>query len=204
MANTSATGGPLLPLVPTPPLQGDALDDALTAVVAGVTGLDGFFIRPRWQPDPPDQPSVSTDWCAIGITNITPDGNAYVGHFSGPSVDDLTAFDQMQRHETLEITASFYGPNGGSYAGMLRDGLAIAQNREPLTAQGMAYVDTQGFVALPELVNQQFIRRQDVTLRFRRIVVRSYPVLNIRAADVAVLTSDAPCAVEDTHVYVEP
>ena len=202
--NSSATGGPLLPLAPTPPLQGDALDDALTALVIGITGLDGSLVRPRWQPDPPNQPPAAIDWCAIGITSITPDGNATIIHFGGRSVNDPNAFDQMQRHEELEVTASFYGPNGASNAGLLRDGLAIAQNREPLVARGMAYINTIGFMALPELVNQQWIRRQDVTLRFRRIVVRNYPVLNIRAADAAVRTDAHPNVTEEAHIYAEP
>jgi hypothetical protein len=50
----------------------DALVGVLHDMVVGVTGLPASLVRPRWQPQPPTQPSVSTAWCAIGITRYEP------------------------------------------------------------------------------------------------------------------------------------
>ena len=40
--------------------------------------------------------------------------------------------------------------------------------------------------AVPELVNQQWVRRQDLPITLRRIVRRTYPVLNILSAPVSI------------------
>jgi hypothetical protein len=90
--------------------------------------------------------------------------------------------DNYAVHETLIVLASFYGPNSMSFAKLMRDGLYIAQNREQLTTQGMTVTDVGKPVAAAEIVNQQWIRRYDVAVRFRRKVERSYPILNILSA----------------------
>jgi hypothetical protein len=96
--------------------------------------------------------------------------------------------DNFYQHETLNVLASFYGPNSASYAKLARNGLYIAQNREALMSAGFDVLDAKRITAAPELVNQQWVRRYDLTLRLRRQVVRSYPVLNLLSADGSVET----------------
>ncbi|MBB4017380.1 hypothetical protein GGR16_002409 [Chelatococcus caeni] len=182
MANDSSTGGYLVPDGPPAPqpLQDDALDDFFQGLIVGLTGLPGPMVRPRWQPKPPKQPPADADWCAIGIVNVTPDDNAYVGHV--PDGAGGEGVDQLQRHEVLDILASFYGPNRQHYAGMARDGLSIAQNREPLFHADMGFVGVGPLIAAPEFANQQWIKRSDFTIQVRRQVTRVYPVRNLLSA----------------------
>jgi hypothetical protein len=182
MANTSATGGYLQPASTATPDEDIDLDLVLQPMVAGITGLDGSMVRPRWQPTLPRTPEASVNWCAIGVTLITPDDNAVVTHNgAGDGLDNLV------RHEDIEALATFYGPQAGLHAAMLRDGLQIPQNWEGLTPLGLAFVKAGDMRTVPELVNQQWVRRVDLPIYLRRIVRRTYPVLNILSAPVSLI-----------------
>ena len=74
------------------------------------------------------------------------------------------------------------------YAQLLLDGLAIPQNLEQIKTNDIQSVSEGDMRAVPELVNQQWIRRYDVTLVFRRKITRTYPVLNILSAGATIET----------------
>jgi hypothetical protein len=179
MANTSATGGPLLPALPGPAADID-LDAIVQAFVRALTSLPGECVLPRWQPvnDPGDAlppiPDVSVNWCACGATNIARDTNpALVHNGAGDGSTTLLA------HETITFDLSFYGPNGEAYAGLVRDAFYISQNREPMLALGLAFYDVSDLRRVPEIVSMRTRRRTDLTLRLRRCVARVYPILNV-------------------------
>lgn len=88
MSNDSSTGGPLIAEDGTPTLAlDDPFDAFLQSLVVGVTGIPGNLCRPRWQPIPPAEPEVGTDWCAIGVTEETPDGGrAIITHFVADAI----------------------------------------------------------------------------------------------------------------------
>lgn len=114
---------------------------------------------------------------------------------AGPSINhDPAGFgeDHYQRHEDIEVLASFYGPHSMSYAATFRDGVAIPQNCEGLNADGISFVESGPIRGVPELINQQWIRRYDLIARFRRMVSRTYAVQNVLLADVHLI--------DDTHV----
>ena len=173
MPNTSATGGHLTPTTPAPATDTD-LEDILQAVVVGITGLPGRMVRPRWQRVPPRQPEVDEDWCAIGIERTTPDGQTARIH-DGTGDGSTTS----RQHLTLDVLASFYGPCAEGYAGLLADGLYIAQNREGLLRAGMALIDVAPAVNASDLQNTFWRRRIDLPFRLRRRIDRTYPILNI-------------------------
>lgn len=176
MPNTSASGGYLAPPSAAPAYDA-ALDRVVQQIVVGITGLPGAYVRPRWQPVQPKQPDPSVDWCAIGVQSITPDdGPAIVHDGAGDGSDTI------RRHEAIEFVASFYGPNGLGSASLLRDGISLPQNVEAIAAVGLAYISTSQITPAPALVNEQWIRKYDIRLSFRRRVDRAYPVLNLLSA----------------------
>ncbi|MDW3684903.1 hypothetical protein RA280_24745 [Cupriavidus sp. CV2] len=214
--NDSSTGGYLAPAVASPPLEGDALDDVLQALVVGITGLPGAMVRPRWQPTVPKQPEPGVNWCAFGITSTALDaGPAFVhagDYIDGVVLADSTPVvtgtgpvaysntngrDTYWRHEQIEMLCTFYGPSGMQYAAQLRDGLYVPQNREQLGLLDMAFVEAGTIRAAPDLVNQQWVRRYDLTVTLRRKITRTYPVLNLKSAQVAT-TTDASAPVAST------
>lgn len=180
----SSTGGYLSPAVASPPLEDDALTAIFQQMIVGITGLPGNMVRPRWQPNPPKQPEPTVNWCALGIAVQTlDDGPAIVHNGAGNGSDTYI------RHEQIDVLASFYGPNGMQNAQLLSDGLAIPQNLEQLKAQDMNSVDTGQIRTAPDLINEQWVRRYDIELTFRRKITRSYNVLNILTAQGTVQTN---------------
>jgi hypothetical protein len=172
-------------VVPPAPAEDLDLDVVFQSMVSGVSGLAGLIVRPRWQSTLPKQPEPSTDWCAIGVMSSMPDAYAYVQHLSGLGFND-PAGDLLIRHEELEVLASFYGPHAKANAGVLRDGLYIQQNVFAIAAVDIAFTETGPMRAAPDFINQQWIRRFDVPMRFRRKVSRLYQVNNIVSATVHV------------------
>ena len=63
--------------IPSAPLEDDALDAVLQAMVVGITGLSGDLVRSQWQVVSPKQPERYTNWCAIGVLTSTPDDNPW-------------------------------------------------------------------------------------------------------------------------------
>lgn len=183
MTNTSATGGYLIPSAPPAPgpLEDDALADFFQAIIVGLTGLGKTFVRPKWQQDPANNPGINVNWCALGITLEDSDTFGFIQHIT---TDDYpNGADVFERHENLSINCHFYGPNAGANASMTRDGLLIAQNRDALTAQGMAVNDTGKPRRIPDFLNERWYPRVDIVITIRRCVTRVYPILDLLSAE---------------------
>ena len=204
--NTSATGGYVTDIPPPPP-TGDQITAALQNMIATLGGLPGTLVRPRWQPMPPSQPDAKVTWASVGIIKTEADDYPFILHDGttqlvgavGPGVD------RMQRHSTVTVLVTFYGPEAERAAGSMRDGLYIPQNYEPLVAVGLKLRNIEDLARLPEQVNNQWIDRFDVQLEFRHQIDRTYPILNLDGADVVIKTdtgaADVPISVrEDTVI----
>lgn len=184
--NTSASGGYLRPAAMPAPLQGAALNTFFQELVVGVTGLAGELVRPAWQAEPPNIPPAAVAWAAIRITMIPGDTFPAVIHRDDGS-------DELQRHEQINILASFYdlGTDGlaDAYARMLRDGLAIPQNREVLTRAGMGLNSVGTLVAVPVLLKERWLYRVDLPFIVAREDKRVYPVENVASMHGELVTS---------------
>lgn len=179
MVNTSATGGYLHPSSTTP-AENDPFEDLLGGLIAGICGLARGMVRPRWQPTPPAMPTITTNWCAFGITEIDADWSAATTHLpAGEGTDEVV------RHDTVRILASFYGPSAYGYAAQVRDGLWVPQNFEAVRMAGIALLECDRIRTASDLINERFVRRVDLDILLRRAVVRVYPVLNLLSAQGA-------------------
>ncbi|WP_025138084.1 hypothetical protein [Achromobacter sp. DH1f] len=190
MANSSATGGYLAPAVVSPPLTDLDLDLVFQAYVKGITGLPGALVRPRWQPTVPKDPEIGVDWCAVGVTPRTRSQD-YPAIQHDPSGD---GHDRLTRHQELEVLVTFYGPNAMRYADLLRDGSYMPQNGEQISVQGISFVEAGDAIAAPELVNQRWLKRYDLPMRFRRVIRRDYSVLNLLGAEATIQSDTGPGA----------
>ncbi|MDH0030319.1 MULTISPECIES: hypothetical protein [unclassified Acinetobacter] len=165
MSNTSATGGYLSPDGGALPSD-EQLEDILQVHVVNLTGLEPSLVRPRWQPTSPKLPEPNITWAAIGVTESNdPDS---------PYIDDG---GNVSNHETFEVLASFYGPQAEAKAKLFKTGLAIPQNNRQLKQHGMTFVRTQPLRTVPELLNQQWLRRYDLSFTMRREKASHYPIL---------------------------
>ena len=178
----SRTPGFIQPL-PSPMDDDLGLDLVLQAWVVGLTGLPGSLVRPRWQPAPPPMPDQGVNWCAIGILNQVADDNEWTGHV--PLGGDGLGVTTMQRHEELEGLASFYGSAAAGYAGLLRDNSQIDQNRDILDPHGIQFVGAGEIRIVPDLINQIWVRRADITVSLRRQITRTYPLRTLLSSPLA-------------------
>ncbi|VVD29161.1 conserved protein of unknown function [Paraburkholderia dioscoreae] len=186
VANDSSTGGYLLPVDAGPPYDAE-LDAIFQKMVVGLTALPGSLVRPRWQPTAPKQPEPGVDWCAIGVMVTTPDAGPAIIHVGAGEGSDV-----VQRHEEIELLCSFYGPHGSRLANMARDGMYMPQNNDILRANEMGLICVGTVTPAPDMVNQQWVRRYDVSISVRRNAQRVYPTLNLTSAEVAVRTDSGP------------
>ncbi|MGO4738644.1 hypothetical protein AB4099_19000 [Bosea sp. 2KB_26] len=184
MPNTSASGGYLLPSSPAP-VENDAFEDLLGDVIAGISALDRPLVRPRWQVKPPPMPPITVNWCAFGVTSIDPDYAAVKVH--NP---DGEGTDEMQRHATVAILASFYGPSASSKASQVSDGLMVDQNRDQMRAAGVTILDCTKMRTASDLLNEQWVRRVDLEINLRRVIERTYPILNVLSASGVIRPAD--------------
>jgi hypothetical protein len=183
--NTSATGGYLLQSS-----SNAATDDTLTNIfqemIVGITGLDPTLVRPAWQPQPPTQPPVTTDWCAVAVSSYFPtDYPNFIHNSSGDGNSNL------YRVERINTLVSFYGPNCTGYTGILRDGIYVNQNYLMLSTQGIKLRSVEEATYFPELINSQYVPRSDLPMNFTRMIQRTYPVENLLGAEVDIY-ADTP------------
>lgn len=174
MATDSSVAGYISP-VGAPVIYDDALDDAFQRAVVGITGLPGALVRPRYQKEMPNQPDFETNWCAMGVTKLTPDLFAHEQPLPAGEGSEVVSSDEI-----LELLLSFYGPNSNALAETFRAGLMLTQNREALRADAnIALVNLAEAVLVPTLTKQMWVRRVDVRAFFRRRVEREYAVLSL-------------------------
>lgn len=205
--NTSATGGPLLPKATPVVLEGRTLNRFIQQFIVGITDLPGEFVRIAFPGEPANVPDIGDAWCAAAVMPRRRTVLANVVHH-GEDPDPANQYDEMLRDEELDVACNFYdtGSSGLAdlYASRLCDGLAIAQNREPLFLNNLGLITTGDLVAVPTILHQRWQYRVDTTFSLRRRVIRHYPVLNLVEAQATVKANKADSTVITLDVVVEP
>ena len=195
--NTSATGGYIIPAPQTPLPGGLTLDLFLQTVLQGVSNLPGNLVRERWQSNPPPQPPEEVDWISFAVNED--DADTYA--FNGLNSSNVNIF---QRFEKLPVQCSFYGPGSREIAELVRDGLQLGQNREQLQKAGMDFTSTSKMVRVPDLVNERWINRWEMTANFNRQIMRSYPILNFISLSGVLNINDVANGLKSISINVQP
>jgi hypothetical protein len=177
MTADSSIRSPLLPAATPAPLEDEALDDFLQQFVVGITGMPGTLVYPRWQEEPPNLPENGVDWAAIGVAER--EGDTY-----GAEEHEADGVTYVSRHETLDVQATFYGPNAQSNAALFRDGLMLSQNREVLFLAGMGLHDVGQLQRSGDLIKMRWLGTSELPFSVRRIIVRKYPIRDIASLDL--------------------
>lgn len=142
------------------------------SVLVGVSGLARENVRPAYQRNPPKLPDYKTDWLAYNLTNFQAEnGSAYVEG------------ERLERHESFDCVCVFYGLNAQDRAGIVRDSFELSQNRTALLVNGIGFKGCSAAVRAPELINNQYYERVDMTLSFMRQVKKDYRIFNFESAE---------------------
>lgn len=147
----------------------------IQTVLIGVSGLDGKFVRPKWQVEPLISPGLAVDWIAFAIVNSLPNANGYVG-----TPDDNSTI--YSRQETLEIQCSFYGPKCYEIMAEVRDGFQIPQNIESLQKAKMGFTSVSNAVHSPELYNGRYVDRYEMSIFLQKQTLRTYAIQSFVSA----------------------
>lgn len=169
MPNSSATGGYLRPT--NVALDNNALKRFIHGVLAGVTGIDNTLVRPSYQANPPPIPDLNVNWAAFAITNKRTVAQPWFSQGDGDGT--------LSSNELFDVLVTFYGPDCMGYAAVLRDGLQIQQNSDALVAAGMAVLGTTDITYIPELINDRWFERADITVNLNRDLSRTYDILTL-------------------------
>lgn len=183
------------------PLNDAELDKVLQQFVAGITGIAGKYVRPRWMPKEPTFPEPTVDWAAFGILSITPDPGLPLQDFNGTGGASGNGQMTVIRHAQLQCLGSFYGPNAQLNATTLRDGAVLGQNRAILQQNGLDVRSMSEVVALPDLINTTWQRRYDLSIYFGIETKRNYAILSLLKQSGTIQTESGILSTFDTENY---
>ncbi|MGC4734057.1 phage neck terminator protein [Providencia hangzhouensis] len=176
MSNDSTSSGYLTPVGAMPDYD-EELERQISRWIRAVSGLPAKMVLPRWTETQPKIPAAGTNWCAFGIMDFDNEHS--------PAAVQLSAHHHEQwSHESMQILCCFYGPQGQRIATQFRDGLFVSQNNAELSRVNLSYIDCGRIRPAPELINNQWVRRYDITVTLRRKVVREYGIKTIVDAPV--------------------
>lgn len=179
------------------PIEGPALHRFLNSVIAGVTGIKGDLVRPAYQLNPPPMPENSVNWVAFHIDLCMVD-------YSASDAGIRNGVYTVKQHEDLEIACSFYGPDCMDYAKRMVSGLELPQNREAMLKASVGLVGFSSVKHVPELINERFYNRADVTMSLKRECLRTYPVLPLNGVVGLLIGDDAHSTPLKDKIEVTP
>ena len=172
----------VVPVLPAKnPTQDAPLEDQLSPTLATLLGLPGDLVRPRWQPEPPNQPALNADWVAFSATadeEATQTSQRLIG-------TELV----MIRQETVDMFVSAYGPNAYSLLTRLNDCLQLGDNRAALQRLGIDFTFKTRTTYVPSLVREINVRRADAHFYFSRLSERRFNVGQIESASGQVINN---------------
>jgi hypothetical protein len=204
----------MLPLKSNQFPRGFSLTQFIQTVFVGISGLPGPLVFPKWQPEPPEQPDITVNWMSIGFGDANPDANSYIGvqevEASGQTIEtqsglgletedretletenDSTITQVIsQRHETLEIQCSIYGPEAFETYNLLLTGFQIPPNLYALRTANMGFVEVTRGRRVPDLVNQRWVNRIETSVFLRRQIQQVYPILTLISATGVIYVPD--------------
>lgn len=175
MSNDSTTAGYLTP-AGAGPAYDEELEREISRWIRGLTGLPAKLVYPRWTDPQQAIPKNGTTWCAYGISGIQEDFN--------PAYLQGAESAEQWSHETVSLIVCFYGPAGLAAATQFRDGMLVAQNNDELNRAGLTFMQQGRILNLPELINNQWVRRYDLSVDLRRKIIREYGIKTLASAPV--------------------
>lgn len=152
----------------------DDLNLILNEWVKSITGISEELVRPLWQTDAPNIPEKDVNWISFGVSNFDSE-NLYFQQNANDS--------SSKNNEELTILMRFYGKDAQSIANNFKASIQIPQNNYQLNKLGLTYHRSSNVSNFPELYNNQWFKRFDLTVYLRRRNDRTYQIKTIESFD---------------------
>ncbi len=183
LSNDSTAPG-YLTSVGSSPEYDEKLERQISRWIRGVTGLGAKLVFPRWTDPQPSIPKNGITWCAFGVTTMPRGGTP-------ANVQISEAQSEQWTWEQVTVICCFYGPGGAATASGFREGIYVDQNASALQRDaGMYLIDAGTIYNLPELINNQWVRRYDLTVTLSRKNIRTFNVKSIVDGNVTISTGE--------------
>ncbi|HDU2896806.1 TPA: hypothetical protein RFF92_001635 [Klebsiella aerogenes] len=183
MSNDSTEPGYLTP-VGSEPDYDEELERQLSRWVRGVTGMPANMVYPRFTDPQKKIPPNGKTWCGFNFSTLSRPGMP-------ANIQVSEEQSEQWSWEGIQVLLCFYGPGGSAMATRFRDGIFIEQNSDTFRRiSGLSLVDAGDIRNLPELINNQWVRRYDVTVTLSRKNTRTYNVKSIVGPNVTIVTGD--------------
>lgn len=183
MSNDSTEPGYLTPV-------GDAseydkeLEKQLSRWVRGVTGIAVNLVLPRFTDPQSKIPPNGETWCGFNFSTLLRPGTP-------ANVQVSEEQSEQWSWESIQVLFCFYGPGGSGMATRFRDGMFVDQNADTLRRiSGLSLVSADDIRNLPELINNQWVRRYDLAVTLSRKNTRTYNVKSVVDPNVTIVTGD--------------
>lgn len=183
MSNDSTEPGYLTPTGDVPEYDQE-LERQVSRWIRGVTGMAAELVFPRWTDPQPTIPPKGSTWCGFGITTMPRPATPANVQISETESEQWT-------WENITVLCCFYGPQGAGMATRFREGISVEQNQSALRrAAGLSMLEFGTLYNLPELINNQWVRRYDLTVTLSRKNTRTYNIQSIVDGNVTITTGE--------------
>jgi hypothetical protein len=143
--------------------------------LVSLTGFDNTLVRPMYQPNPPTVPPFGTDWIAFNISQTEMNGSSY-------QVLNASDVFKMQRQLKYNVVIAIYGANASVTASTIRSGMELSQNWDSLRVYSIALSKVGSIMRVPELHNQRWLDRYNITLELNHITSETAGIMSIISA----------------------
>jgi len=171
LPNTSQYDGFIFPTHLYKPLLDAPLLDVIHDWIAGITGLKGDHVIPKWQRESNNPYDIADTWVSFGIMKRKADT------FACEVWEDTRYI--LSRNESIRLLASFYGDQADQYVSIFREGMQVSQNLDFLRARNMTLSYSGDIVNVPEMIKYEWVYRQDLAFEIVRQIRYNYPILNL-------------------------
>lgn len=177
LSNDSTTPGYLTPVGDVPAYDQE-LELQISRWISGVTGMDPTLVYPGWTDPQPQAPASDTAWCTFDVATL-PDAAA------AASIQVSDEESEQWTWENVTVAARFYGPQAMSMSTCFRDGICVEQNQNALRSDaGLSLTGAGDITNQQESINNQWVRRCDITVVLSRKNTRIFNIKTLRSAPV--------------------
>jgi hypothetical protein len=159
-------------------------------------------VRISWQSEGAPAWKITEDICSLRIIEIDDSYNR-PRNITFSALDDDNLTQEMAYTRVIQVDFVFRGPNAFDHAAIAKDRIFYQEYHDILYASNLYLIlDIPAPIKAPELFQNQWWKRVDLTMQFNELVVRNIAVPIIKSATVTVETEDPGGNIDSSDVEI--